>query len=140
MELYRIFLASKAIETVLKLNLPYNKTMKLMDIREKMKLPAELYINEEGKLIDRFKKAGKLKQVGNQVDFSVSEDRASDEANAKEYVNLINELRLSPVEWCSEMVDISKKEMEDPDKAGEYQRICGECVGQLKEFVEFGGD
>lgn len=140
MKLYSIFLAFQSLQIVLKLNLPYNKTLKIMKMYDNLKTYADLYINEERKIIERFKSQNKLAVSGNQLDFSVCSSKEQNQKYAQEYAEKINDLRNSEMEIDYVMAEINDEEMRDLDNPSQYQRIPGDVINKLKGFIEFGGD
>lgn len=121
MNLYKIYSAWSAVCNVYKLKIPYAKARKVMQLREKIKQEGTFYEEQAQTLADEY---------GKPADGKVSFDTPE---LMQGYIDKINELRNTEVDWDLEIITITDTEIGN-------QSISGEDIENLAPFITFGGD
>lgn len=129
MKLHKINNACKALEHLLKLQLPYPTIREMLRLRNLLRPEAEMYAQEEEKLIYQYgkkRKNGTPEIENGRVKFDSMEQM-------EKYKDRINELRSMEIDLPLSLIKIKEKEIGQ-------QPISMECIDNLEGFIEFGGD
>lgn len=129
MKLHKINNACKALEHMLKLQLPYPTIREMLRLRNLLRPEAEMYAQEEEKLIYQYGKKHKngTPEIQNgRIKFDSTEQM-------EKYKDQINKLRSMEIDLPLSLIKITEKEIGQ-------QLISMECIDNLEGFIEFGGD
>ncbi len=129
MKLYKLFQAYHPIDKACRMDFPYKKSREILLLRNRVRTEYEFYSQEEMKLVEQYAKKdadGRAEVKGGKVSFETLE-------HMKEYSDRLAELRDTEIDIAFLVIHITDQEIGD-------QRISGQDIDLLKDFIKFGDD